>query len=107
MKSETANVVAPVPVIWQRIQVCVFRHRVMEGSIKNGHLGNFRPEYLLRCPDALDVAGIMKWRKIDTVFNAAQHFIGDDRGFGKQFPTMDHAVSDSINLGGSLDLGYA
>ena len=75
VKSIAADAMAPVQVVRDGVKVSVLGNGMVERGIEHRHLRSVLAEQLARSQNALDVVGIVQRRKIDTVFNALQHFV--------------------------------
>ena len=71
----------------------------MESCIENGNLRNSRPERGTRGLDSLEVVGIVQWRELDRLFDAAQHVVVDAYRQPEPLTTVCHTMTHSLDLG--------
>jgi hypothetical protein len=102
-----ADPVTAVEMIRDGVEIGLFGNGMMEGGIKDGHLGNARTKELASCQNAFDVVRIVEGSEIDAVLDSLQNRVIDENGFLEQLPTVDHTVSDGLNVRRTLNFGYA
>src|ERR1700739_4787783 len=93
-----------VEVIRNGIQIRLLRNRMMERGIEDCHLGNGLTEEFARGPNALEVVWIVKWGKVDAVFDPLQHLVVNQGRFREHLAAMHHAMSHGMDIGRTLDL---
>ena len=49
----------------------------------------------------------MQRRKLDHVFDARKHFVGDEHGIREAFAAMHDAMADGVNVCNAADAVYA
>ena len=99
METISAQPVAPVKLIRQRIQIGAFRKGLVERRIKDRHLWQPGAENISGGHNTLHVSGVVQRREIDAVFDAAQDLIGDQRRMREALTSVDYTMADSINIG--------
>src|ERR1700756_1919852 len=105
MKSVTPNSMPAVEVIRNRIQICLFRNRMMERRVKYRNLRDVAAKKFLRRQNSLHVVRIMQWRQIDTTLDPLEDSIINQCRFLEQLPAVHDTVTDGMYLGRTLDLG--
>src|ERR1700756_5718151 len=105
MKSVTPNSMPAVKMIRNRIQICLFRNRMMERRVKYRNLRDVAAKKFLRRQNSLHVVRIMQWRQIDTTLDPLEDSIINQCRFLEQLPAVHDTVADGMYLGRTLDLG--
>src|SRR5262249_46831889 len=52
---------------------------------------------------AFDVGGVVQRCQFDHVFDAAEHFVGDEDGVSEAFAAMHDAMTDGVDVGDAVD----
>src|SRR5574344_717047 len=102
MKSITTNAIVLIIIIRNSIHIGVFRHGLMESCIKDTHLRQTRHKFCYS-GYALKVCRIMKWCEVVAGSEVLQHLFVKKYAFIKLLTSMDHTVTDSIDLLQILD----
>src|SRR5262249_20590126 len=79
VKAITAQPVAAIELIGQRVEKSLLGQGVMKRSIEDCRLRQRRAEDLTGRDDAFNIGGIMERRQLDTFFNAAHDLVSDER----------------------------
>src|SRR6266404_8995708 len=79
----------------------------MKRSIKNGNLRQSVAKHFPGSNDSFDIGRIMKRRQFDAVFDATQHGIVNNHRLSETFTTMNHTVTNSMNIRDALNLSDA
>src|SRR6185369_6591922 len=104
VKSVTANAMTSIQLIRQSVKERMFRQCLMKCRIEDGDLRQRSAQSRARREDALDIRRVMKRRELNAVFNAAQYFIGYQYGAGEAFATVYYAMTNSMNIGNTVDV---
>ncbi len=104
MKSVPPNLVAPIKMVRQGVEISLLGQGMMEGSIEYRDLRNIFSEQIAGGQDTFHVIRIVQRCKINAVFNPLQHAVVDQGRFFEQLSAMDYAMSDGVNVRRALDL---
>ena len=99
MKAVTAHLVAAVELVGEGVQVSALRQGLVERRVEDGDLRQARPEQLPGGLNAFDVGRVVQRRQLDHVFDAVEHFVGDEDGVREALAAMHDAVADGVNVG--------
>src|SRR5262245_63794453 len=81
----------------------MLRKCLMECGIENGNLRKRLAQGRACRNDTLNVSRIVQRRELDAVFDAAQYLICYQHRAGETFPTMDHPMSNRMNVSDTVD----
>src|SRR5688572_22191673 len=98
MKTIPPDPVPMIKLVWDRVKIRVFGQALVKRGVKDSDLGNACSENSRTCSNSFDVCRVMQRCELDTVFDAAHHIFRDDRRTGEPFTTVDHAVTDRVNV---------
>jgi len=85
----------------------MFRQCLMKRSIEDGNLRQRSSERCARSDDALNVCRVVQGRELDAVFNTSQNFIRDQNRVRELFATVDHTMTNGMNVGNTTDLTHS
>ena len=96
VKSVSANLVPPIELIRDCIQIRYFRHGCVKRRIKNNDLRNAGSEQLTSRLNAFQIGRVVKRRKVDTIFNPLDHIVVNNDGPCKLLAPVNHPVPDGM-----------
>src|SRR6185369_17562954 len=102
VESITPNLVSPIELIGDRIQISSLGQRLMKRGIENRDLGQSRSEELARGLNAFYVRGVVQRRKVDAILDAAQDFVVYQNRVSESLTAVNHAMSDGMNVGDAV-----
>ena len=92
-----ADLVLLIILVWQRIEVCIVGHGLMESSIKHTYLWDVWQNGL-HGSYTLEVGRIVQRSEVVASLESLQHFRREEGRLGEFLAAMHHAVSHSIDF---------
>ena len=80
-----------IPIIRNRIQICLFWHCLVESCIKDSNMRNRRHQQTGSL-DTINIRRIMQWGKMLNILDGLKHIIVNQNRLGEFFTTMDNSV---------------
>ena len=101
VETVSSYLVLLIVLIGDTVDVCHFRHGLMESGIEYGNVRYARHQ-LLACTDTDKVCRIVKRCKVVALFDGSHGLVVDQAGRGELLSAVDNTVADSTNLGKAL-----
>ena len=97
-----ANLVVLIVLMGDGVGVSHLRHGLMESGVEHGDHGGVGHQ-LLAGLDTNDVGGVVQRSQIVALLDTGHDLVGDQHGLGELLAAVNHAVTDSVDLGHGAD----
>ena len=102
VEAVAADLILLIVLVGQSIDVALGGHGLMEGGVKHAHHGHTGHD-LLAGADAGDVGRIVERGQGDALLQSSHDLVGNEHGGSEFLAAVHHAVTHSVDLGGTLD----